>query len=222
MPATLHTTVGAPSRSTSAATVSLTEDSEVTSQRKAHGRPPVGGDGGHGVGQVVLGHVEGGHRGPLRGQADGHRPTDARAGSGDHGHLVGEPVAGEGADGGVGGVVLGAPLPQGDPLDRTHGMPPVVVACCRRLYDATGRRRRTARAGCASGSCRPGCGAPRRPPRAARGWPGPAAPAPSGTSTMSSKSKAGPPLTATTAQARSPVFGSGRPMTATSATAGWL
>ena len=30
-----------------------------------------------------------------------------------------------------------------------------------------------------------------------------------------------PPATATTAQARSPVFGSGRPMTATSATAGW-
>ena len=30
-----------------------------------------------------------------------------------------------------------------------------------------------------------------------------------------------PSLTATTAQARSPVFGSGRPMTATSATAGW-
>ena len=40
--------------------------------------------------------------------------------------------------------------------------------------------------------------------------------------TMPSNPKAPPSFTATTAQARSPVFGSGRPMTATSATAGWV
>ncbi len=38
---------------------------------------------------------------------------------------------------------------------------------------------------------------------------------------MSSKENVAPSLSATTAQARSPVFGSGSPMTATSATAGW-
>ena len=82
------------------------------------------------------------------------------------------------ADGGVGGIVLGSALAQGDPLDRDSYVALLSVVPAR-----------TARAGCASGSCRPGCGAPPSTSSSCSGMAWTRRPCPRRYSTMSSKAK---------------------------------
>ena len=100
---------------------SSTDDSEVTSHRKAMAVPPAAVIVATVVSRLSSATSRAATAAPSAASRTATARPEARAGPGDHGDPVGEPMAGERGHGGVGGVVLAAALAQGDPLDGAHG-----------------------------------------------------------------------------------------------------